>query len=199
MTNNRLTVVLATLLVLIVGGGAFFAVTQNPANPASNPAQATEPVEETLPYPEGGGTLILRVNPEFAIHYDASGVVVGVEARNDDAENMKLDLTALEGMACREAVRTLVERINDAGYFVEEVEGEGNTINLEVESGSALPEENFLRNIVHESETYVVGQNMTVPMEVSGTTDYGWTNYGDSDYGPDSDGVTDYYDSDYGP
>ena len=158
---------------------------------------ATEP--EELPYPEGGGTLILRVNPEFAIHYDADGVVVGVEALNADAENMGLDLSSLEGQECRTAVSTLIARINEAGYFVEEVEGEGNTIDLEVEDGSSLPANDFLKNIVSDSQTYVIGQNKTASMQVTGSSNYGWTNYSDSDYGPENDGVTDYYDSDYGP
>lgn len=141
----------------------------------------------------------MRVNPEFAIHYDADGVVVGVEALNADAENMGLDLSALEGQECRTAVSTLIARINEAGYFVEEVEGEGNTINLEVEDGSSLPANDFLKNIVSDSQTYVIGQNKTASMQVTGSSNYGWTNYSDSDYGPENDGVTDYYDSDYGP
>ena len=198
MTNKQLTIVLATLLAVIVGGGALFAIWSGTQAPAQAPAAAaTEP--EELPYPEGGGTLILRVNPEFAIHYDADGMVVGVEALNADAENMGLDLSALEGQECRTAVSTLIARINEAGYFVEEVEGEGNTIDLEVEDGSSLPANDFLKNIVSDSQTYVIGQNKTASMQVTGSSNYGWTNYSDSDYGPENDGVTDYYDSDYGP
>lgn len=198
MTNKQLTIVLATLLAVIVGGGALFAIWSGTQAPAQAPAAAaTEP--EELPYPEGGGTLILRVNPEFAIHYDADGMVVGVEALNADAENMGLDLSALEGQECRTAVSTLIARINEAGYFVEEVEGEGNTIELEVEDGSSLPANDFLKNIVSDSQTYVIGQNKTASMQVTGSSNYGWTNYSDSDYGPENDGVTDYYDSDYGP
>ena len=191
MTNKQLTNVLATLLAVIVGGGALFAIWSGTQAPAQAPAAAaTEP--EELPYPEGGGTLILRVNPEFAIHYDADGMVVGVEALNADAENMGLDLSALEGQECRTAVSTLIARINEAGYFVEEVEGEGNTIDLEVEDGSSLPANDFLKNIVSDSQTYVIGQNKTASMQVTGSSNYGWTNYSDSDYGPENDGVTDY-------
>ena len=114
MTNKQLTIVLATLLAVIVGGGALFAIWSGTQAPGQAPAvAATEP--EELPYPEGGGTLILRVNPEFAIHYDADGVVVGVEALNADAENMGLDLSSLEGQECRTAVSTLIARINEAG------------------------------------------------------------------------------------
>ena len=184
MTNKRLAVMLAAVLALLIGGGTTAA-----------PAAA----EPELPYPEGGGTLILRVNPEFAIHYDAQGKVVGVDELNDDARAMALDLASYEGQECRAAVSALIAKIKDAGYIVEEVENEGgNTINLEVEDGSALPASDFLRNIVHDSQSYVVSQNLRAPMEVTGTSNYGWIDYGDTDYGPDNDGVTDYYDSDYG-
>ena len=199
MTNKHLTIVLATLLALIVGGGGLYALAQAaPGTPVQTPQAEQEP-EPELPYPEGGGTLILRVNPEFAIHYDAQGIVVGVEERNDDARSLALDLAAYEGQECRAAVSGLIAKIREAGYLIEEVEGEGNTIDLEVEDGSSLPANDFLRNIVLDTQTYVKSQQMSVPMQVTGASNYGWTNYADSDYGPDNDGVTDYNDSDYGP
>lgn len=200
MTNRQLTIVLATLLAVIVGGGAVFAIWSGTRTSASEPTVAVaSTTERELPYPEGGGTLILRVNPEFAIHYDADGMVVGTEARNADAEAMGVDLASLEGQECRVAVSTLIARINEAGYLVEEVEGEGSTIDLEVGEGSSLPADDFLKNIVSDSQAYVIGQSKTATMQVTGSSNYGWTDYGDSDYGPDNDGVTDYYDSDYGP
>lgn len=199
MTNKRLAVMLAAVLALLIGGGAVFTLAQGKTAPTPTTTAAPAAAEPELPYPEGGGTLILRVNPEFAIHYDAQGKVVGVDELNDDARAMALDLASYEGQECRAAVSALIAKIKDAGYIVEEVENEGgNTINLEVEDGSALPASDFLRNIVHDSQSYVVSQNLRAPMEVTGTSNYGWTDYGDTDYGPDNDGVTDYYDSDYG-
>ena len=198
MTNKNLVIMLAALLAVIIGGGAIFAISQN-AQPAPQQAAVEPSPEPELPYPEGGGTLILRVNPEFAIHYDAQGMVVGVDALNDDAQAMGLDLASLEGQECRAAVSALVARINEAGFLVEEVEADGNAIELEVEDGSSLPSNDFLRNIVSDTQTYVVSQSRTAPMQVTGASNYGWTDYSDSDYGPENDGVTDYYDSDYGP
>ena len=40
--------------------------------------------------------------------------------------------------------------------------------------------------------------NLTSPVNVNGESNYGWSDYGDTDYGPDNDGVTDYNDTDYG-
>ena len=52
-------------------------------------------------------------------------------------------------------VSDLVSEIHDAGYFVEEVEGENRKITIEIEAGSVLPEEDFLENIVTDVQTYV--------------------------------------------
>ena len=168
MTNKRLAVMLAAVLALLIGGGAVFTLAQGKTAPTPTTTAAPAAAEPELPYPEGGGTLILRVNPEFAIHYDAQGMVVGVDALNDDAQAMGLDLASLEGQECRAAVSALVARINEAGFLVEEVEADGNAIELEVEDGSSLPSNDFLRNIVSDTQTYVVGQSRTAPMQVTG-------------------------------
>ena len=184
---------------MIIGGGAIFAISQN-AQPAPQQAAVEPSPEPELPYPEGGGTLILRVNPEFAIHYDAQGMVVGVDALNDDAQAMGLDLASLEGQECRAAVSALVARINEAGF-----PRRGSRGRMATPSSSRWRMDprcrpmDFLRNIVSDTQTYVVSQSRTAPMQVTGASNYGWTDYSDSDYGPENDGVTDYYDSDYGP
>ena len=82
---------------------------------------------------------------------------------------------------------------------LEETEGEGRQITLEIEAGSILPSENFLSNIVAGIQEYTGSKNLNASVAVDGESNYGWTNYGDTDYGPDNDGVTDYNDTDYGP
>ena len=124
MTNKRLAVMLAAVLALLIGGGAVFTLAQGKTAPTPTTTAAPAAAEPELPYPEGGGTLILRVNPEFAIHYDAQGKVVGVDELNDDARAMALDLASYEGQECRAAVSALIAKIKDAGYIVEEVENE---------------------------------------------------------------------------
>ena len=104
--------------------------------------------------------------------------------------------TLIRNAAKEPEIVDLAHMLNEMGA---KIEGAGtNAIGLEVEQGSSLPSSDFLRNIVHDSQSYVVSQNLRAPMEVIGTSNYGWTDYGDTDYGPENDGVTDYYDSDYG-
>ena len=147
---------------------------------------------------DAGGVLILRVNPEIAVSYDAQGMVTAVEGRNDDGRALITDDSAFVGLTCRDAISQLVAKIKEAGYLVEEVEGEGNNIVIEVEHGSVLPSDNFLNGIVADTQTYLGQHRIPANIEVQGQSAYGWDSYHDSDYGPNNDGATDYHVSDYG-
>lgn len=101
------------------------------------------------------GTILLRVNPEIAVEYDESGRVTDVRGVNEDGEKIVENYKDYIGKECREVVSDLVSEIHDAGYFVEEVEGENRKITIEIEAGSVLPEKDFLENIVTDVQTYV--------------------------------------------
>ncbi|MBQ2972595.1 MAG: hypothetical protein IJE16_08645 [Ruminococcus sp.] len=146
-----------------------------------------------------GGVLVLSVNPEIAVEYDKNGLVTNVSARNDDAISIISNCKDLIGKETREVVTTLVSAIGEAGYFVEEVEGERRQITIEIESGSKLPHDAFLDEVVSDVRDCVNKNNWNVPMDVENESDYGITDYVDTDYGPENDGVTDYDDTDYGP
>ena len=146
-----------------------------------------------------GGVLVLSVNPEIAVEYDKAGVVTGVTARNDDALAIIAACEGLIGQQTRDAVSDLVTAIGDAGYFVEEIEGERRQITIEIEAGSALPSDDFLDGVIADVKTAVDSHNWQTPLNLEGNTDYGITDYIDTDYGPGNDGYTDYADTDYGP
>ena len=146
-----------------------------------------------------GGVLVLRVNPEIAVEYDESGLVTAVTARNNDAMAIITACDGLIGQQTRTAVTELVSAIGEAGYFVEEVEGEARQIVIEIEAGSSLPHDDFLDDVVSDVRACVSDNNWAVPTNVENESDYGLTDYVDTDYGPGSDGVTDYDDTDYGP
>ena len=109
---------------------------------------------------------------------------------------MMMEIRLLQNMQI--IAERIAVKINEAGYFVEETDGSAREITLEIEAGSVLPEENFLKNIVAGIQEYTSAQNLTSPVNVNGESNYGWSDYGDTDYGPDNDGVTDYNDTDYG-
>lgn len=130
-----------------------------------------------------GGTLVLRVNPEIAVEYDENGRVTAVRGKNEDGKDIVAGYQDYIGKECREVVGDLVSAIHEAGYFVEEVEGEGRKITIEIETGSVLPGDQFLEEIVTDIKQYVTDMNMNSPVVVEGETDYGVTIYENTDYG----------------
>ncbi len=146
-----------------------------------------------------GGVLVLSVNPEIAVEYDEEGIVTGVTARNDDALEIINSCTGLIGQQTRDAVTDLVNAIGEAGYFVEEIEGERRQITIEIEAGSVLPHGTFLDEVVSDVRDCVSSNDWATPLNVENESAYGITDYVDTDYGPNNDGVTDYNDTDYGP
>ncbi len=144
-----------------------------------------------------GGVICLSVNPEIAIHYDEAGLVTKVEARNDDGSEIVKEYVGYEGKECRLVVGDLVTAIGEAGYFVEEVEGMPRQIVIEIESGSQLPNPEFLDEVVEEVRESANQKDWMSEVQVEGESDYGLSDYVDTDYGVGNDGVTDYNSTDY--
>ena len=164
----------------------------------SQSGASTVPATEANTSLVNGGVLCLKVNPEIAVNYDNDGKVTGVTARNDDALQV-LAGYSFQGKDTKTVISELVTIIGEAGYFVEEIEGERRQITLEIEPGSALPDDKFLDDVIAEVKAVVEQHQWTTPLNVEGTSDYGISDYIDTDYGVGSDGATDYDDTDYGP
>ncbi len=192
MKKKSITLTLAALLSISLIGGILTGCSTKQASASTG--TSTENSQQA-----DGGVLTLKVNPEIDISYDDAGLVTKVEGKNDDGNTIVAEYADYSGKDCRQVVSDLVAKINEAGYFVEETDGSAREITLEIEAGSVLPEENFLKNIVAGIQEYTSAQNLTSPVNVNGESNYGWSDYGDTDYGPDNDGVTDYNDTDYGP
>lgn len=132
---------------------------------------------------ESGGTVVLKVNPEIAVDYDENGRVLTVTGRNEDGRKIVEGYQDYIGKECHEVVEELVGLIHEAGYFVEEVEGENRKITIEIETGSILPEEGFVDEIVTGVQAYVKDMQLNSPV-VTGDqeSDRDIYEYGDEAY-----------------
>ena len=148
---------------------------------------------------EAAGSLLLSVNPEIAVFYDRDGLVTDVEGRNRDGRDILEHYTGYEGKETRQVVRELVTAIGEAGYFVEDIDGEKRQITIEIETGSRIPHDDFLDEVVDDVQECVNSHSWNSPAEPAGETRHAQPRYDDTDYGPNNDGVTDYADTDYGP
>lgn len=134
---------------------------------------------------ESGGTVVLKVNPEIAVDYDENGRVLTVTGRNEDGQKIVEGYQDYIGKECHEVVEELVGLIHEAGYFVEEVEGESRKITIEIETGSILPEENFVDEIVTGVQAYVKDMQLNSPVvteDQDGDSDRDIYDYGDDAY-----------------
>ena len=126
---------------------------------------------------DGTGTILLRVNPEISVHYDAEGLVTNVVPENDDAKLVVENVRDLKGEQVRPAVKELVTAINDAGFFVDEIDGNSRDITIEIAKGSVFPEEAFDKLIAKDVNSTL--KSMNVESKVIGID---FSDYDDSDF-----------------
>ena len=109
---------------------------------------------------EGTGAILMRVNPVISVHYDAEGLVTNVVPENDDAKLVVENIRDLKGEQVRTAVKELVTAINDAGFFVDEIDGSERDITIEIVKGSVFPEEAFDQLIAKDVRSKLESMNL---------------------------------------
>lgn len=116
------------------------------------------------------GTLLLKVNPEIAIEYDENGKVTGITGKNEDGTEIVDQYPDYIGKDSGEVLEELIALIGEAGYFVDEVEGEAKRIVIELEEGSALPGDHFLEAMAASAQHAVEEYKLSSNVEVEGDT-----------------------------
>ena len=101
------------------------------------------------------GALLLSVNPEIEIAYDASGNVVSLTGLNEDGKSVLAGCPDYQGQPCKTVVPQLVSQIDDDGYFNTTIEGQAKNIVLKMERGSEYPSEAFLEELAAAVRTEV--------------------------------------------
>lgn len=91
-----------------------------------------------------GGFILLNVNPEIRIGFNADGNVTSVDANNEDAKPILEGFTDYQGKTCEEVIDRLIALIKDAGYLIDEVDGENKLVVIQLEAGSKEPKEGFI-------------------------------------------------------
>ncbi len=134
-----LTVTTALALTLLTGCGA------------SQTMEMSSPVAES----KVAGTVLLSINPEIKIEYDENGFVLEIEGMNDDGKTVAAEVAEYKGKECKSVVNELVQKIYEAGFFAETVDGHAKNIILKLEEGSAYPDDDFLESIADEAREAV--------------------------------------------
>lgn len=118
------------------------------------------------------GYLTLSVNPAIRIEYNTDGLVTGLEGRNDDGTAIADAYTDYIGKDCSTVLRDLVADIYKAGYFIEDADSGKRQIMLQIEPGSAMPDDDFLELLSHDVQTAVSDLALQSDVVDISTTDY---------------------------
>ena len=129
------------------------------------------------PAPEGTalketGTLTLSVNPEIQIEYNEDGKVTALTGRNDDGKRIVDVYQDYIGKDCDDVLKDLIVEINEAGFFVDDIDGGKKNIVLQLEPGSVLPSDDFLANMSASTQEAVKGLSLSSGIVTIGSDDY---------------------------
>lgn len=112
-----------------------------------------------VPYPIGqlfaysgnivseGGFVHLNINPEIRVGFNADGNVTSVDTLNSDAEVLLKNFTGYEGKTCKEVINRLLTLVKQAGYLIDDIDGENKVIVIQLEAGSKAPMDNFISEL----------------------------------------------------
>ena len=158
------------------------------------------------------GALRIQINPDVELTLSRTDRVLELEGLNEDGRVL-IEGYDYGGKDREDVTEELVERAIDMGYL-----SDGDTISITVSSSDAdwqAREEEQIRAQLEEryGETIVIrlgsdpdpvvtppqsdSPEIVIPVTPPTTTGND-TDYDDTDYGPNADGVTDYEDTDYG-
>ena len=116
--------------------------------------------------------ITLSVNPEISIEYDKEGKVTAVTGNNADGEGIVSAYQDYQGKDCSTVLEELINRINEAGYFIDEIDGNKKNIVIQMEPGSVLPADDFLETISRDTQEAVAGLELTSDIVTIDDDDY---------------------------
>ncbi|MFR5601433.1 MAG: PepSY domain-containing protein [Lachnospiraceae bacterium] len=106
------------------------------------------------------GFLTLSVNPEIQIEYNKDGKVTALTGQNDDGIKILKEYPDYVGKDCEAVIKDLIVEINEAGYFVEDIDGNTKNIVLQLEPGSVLPDDDFLEDMTSSTQNAIKDLNL---------------------------------------
>ena len=162
----KMTILAAAAAAVLLTGCA-----QQP-NSAAHTAMNSAMQSMTAQEDTSAGYLTLSVNPEIRIAYDENGLVTKLTGKNDEGQKIVTAYEGYAGQPCGAVVSALIERIYDAGYFVEDIDGRERNIVIQLEAGSDQPTVDFLTTIRTDAQTTVDKMSLTSGVVDIGSDDY---------------------------
>ena len=149
----------ATCLIVCVGLGVGLGLGLKVGVLTPDGDDSPTPGEEPVPAPT---YMSIDINPSFGIEVDEDGVVVSVEALNEDAVIVLLD-TDLVGKTVEEVFTTIVSLAEELGYLKED-----GTVNVVMSNEFKAVEEAIatrVENVLDDVNALLSAENITINLE----------------------------------
>lgn len=149
----------ATCLIVCVGLGVGLGLGLNGGVLPLDGDDSPTPGGEAVPAPT---YMSIDINPSFGIEVDEDGVVVSVEALNEDAVIVLLD-TDLVGKTVEEVFTTIVSLAEELGYLKED-----GTVNVVMSNEFKAVEEAIatrVENVLDDVNALLSAENITINLE----------------------------------
>ena len=149
----------ATCLIVCVGLGVGLGLGLNGGMLTPDGDDSPTPGGEPVPAPT---YMSIDINPSFGIEVDEDGVVVSVEALNEDAVIVLLD-TDLVGKTVEEVFTTIVSLAEELGYLKED-----GTVNVVMSNEFKAVEEAIatrVENVLDDVNALLSAENVTINIE----------------------------------
>lgn len=149
----------ATCLIVCVGLGVGLGLGLNGGMLTPDGGDSHPHGEEPVPAPT---YMSIDINPSFGIEVDEDGVVVSVEALNEDAVIVLLD-TDLVGKTVEEVFTTIVSLAEELGYLKED-----GTVNVVMSNEFKAVEEAIatrVENVLDDVNALLSAENITINLE----------------------------------
>lgn len=149
----------ATCLIVCVGLGVGLGLGLNGGVPTPDGGDSHTDGGDPVPAPT---YMSIDINPSFGIEVDEDGVVVSVEALNEDAVIVLLD-TDLVGKTVEEVFTTIVSLAEELGYLKED-----GTVNVVMSNEFKAVEEAIatrVENVLDDVNALLSAENVTINIE----------------------------------
>ncbi len=172
-----ISMIAAAVVLVLVGSVAAVMLSKPaaPTNPAgsstviSNTAATAETAEsfaqiESTSHGQAFTMIGVDINPSFEIFVDEAGMVISIEAKNDDA--MTMDTSVLVGLPAQDAVAGLIDLAEAAGFIHTEDDADDYVLIFTV----LLEEEDEENKAKQETLGQLIRERVEAAGELEGTT-----------------------------
>ncbi|MEQ2675870.1 PepSY domain-containing protein [Enterocloster citroniae] len=114
------------------------------------------------------GRILVSAGPDISIAYDRDGDVLEIKGIDRAGKDFLDEQDGYLGEDCKDAVKRLVRRLDEKGWFDRETASSKNSLVIKAEKGSRYPNDNFMKEIEKGVRDVVESRDIDVYVKVVG-------------------------------